>query len=145
MTERKPFGGLYDEIHELFDELWQMPRLATSRAGFRPRVDVFRAADPPELTVVVELAGVDPEHVHVFAEERALVISGERHRPPVKARYHHLEIDYGPFQRRFLLPEDVDTAAARAEYRRGLLSITLPVVERPPEPRGRVAIEVGRR
>jgi HSP20 family molecular chaperone IbpA len=42
-----------------------------------------------------------------------------------------MEVDYGPFERRVLLPDPVDAEAAQATYHRGLLVVTLPVAERP--------------
>ena len=54
---------LHEEIEELFADLWQVPRFSGLRRGFRPNVDCFHTDDPHELTVVVELPGVDPgEH-----------------------------------------------------------------------------------
>ena len=53
-----------------------------------------------------------------------------------------MEIDYAPFQRRFDFATQVDPSRATAEYRRGLLTIQLPVAERPPV-QERVLIAVG--
>ena len=144
MTRRGQFNRLHDELQELFDELWQLPRLAATGHVFRPEVDCFLTEDPAGLTVVVELAGVEPDDVRVVVDERILVVSGERRRPHVTGRYYQMEIDYGPFQRRLPLPEAVDPSGARADYQRGLLTITLPIAERP-APQGKMAIEVGRR
>lgn len=133
---------LQDEIEELFAELWQVPRFAGLRRGFRPNVDCFHTDDPHVLTVVVELPGVDPASVHVVADERSLVIAGERHRPHMPSRvYQQMEIDTGPFRRQIRLAEDVDAERARATYEHGILTIELPVVERPASG-GRVSIEV---
>lgn len=52
-----------------------------------------------------------------------------------------MEIDYGPFQRKVALAEDVDTSRAHASYTNGLLTIVLPIAERPPRPI-RVTVEV---
>jgi HSP20 family protein len=83
----------------------------------------------------VELAGVDPESVAVAIEERALTISGERRRPRVDGQvYQQMEIEYGAFSRTLNLLEDVDGAAAGASFERGLLTVTLPIAERPPRP-----------
>ena len=41
-------------------ELWQVPRFAGLRHGFRPNVDCFHTDDPHALTVVVEVPGIDP-------------------------------------------------------------------------------------
>ena len=131
---------LHEEIEELFAELWQVPRFAGLRHGFRPNVDCFHTDDPHALTVVVELPGVDPATLHVIAAGRTLVVAGERKRPQVPARvYQQMEIDYGPFKRQIRLAEDVDPAQATARYEHGILTIALPVAGRPAE---RTEIEV---
>ncbi len=136
--------GLKEEIEELFADLWQVPRFSGLRRGFRPNADCFHTDDPHALTVVVELPGVEPDSVAVVAAERVLIVRGERVRPHVDGRvYQQMEIEYGPFQRQVRLVEDIDPAGAHARYERGILTITLPVAERPPA-RGRVAIEVER-
>jgi len=133
-----------DEIDELFAELWQVPRFSGLRRGFRPNVDCFHTDDPHALTVVVELPGVDPDTVKLVAAERTLLVQGERVRPKADDRvYQQVEIEYGPFRREVRLGEDVDPERATARYERGVLTVTLPVAERPP-PRGRIAIAVKR-
>ncbi len=145
MSPRRDVDKLHEEIEELFADLWQVPRFSGLRRGFRPNVDCFHTDDPHELTVVVELSGVDPETVDVVVGERALVIRGERLRPKAEGRhYEQVEIEYGPFQRRVRLAENVDPDRAHARYERGFLTITLPVAEKPPAPGGRVSIEVHR-
>jgi HSP20 family protein len=135
VTRRRDLERLSEEIEELFSDLWQVPRFSGLRRGFRPEVDCYRTAEPAALTVVVELAGVDPAGVHVDATPQALVIHGERRRPDAHGRvYQQMEIEYGPFQARVPLPPDVDTGAARATYERGLLTIVLPIAQRPPRP-----------
>jgi len=149
---RRDVDRLQEEIEELFADLWQVPRFVGARHGFRPNVDCFHTADPHELTVVVELPGVDPATVQVVAAERLLVvgervlaIAGERPRPKVDGggvSYQQMEIEYGPFKRQVRLPEKVDPKRAHARYEHGVVTITLPVTDRP-APRGRVSIEVG--
>ena len=63
---------LRGEIEELFAELWQVPRFAGLRGGFHPRADCVRSDDPPRLTVVVELPGVNADDVHILASPREL-------------------------------------------------------------------------
>ena len=142
MPPRRDVDKLQEEIEELFADLWQVPRFSGLRHGFRPNVDCFHTEDPHALTVVVELPGVDPQSVRVIAGERVLVIAGERTRPKLPGRvYQQMEIEYGPFEREIVLNDDVDTAAARASYTRGLLTIVLPLAKR--TPRGvKVPIEV---
>ncbi len=128
---RREIDRLHDEIQELFADLWQVPRFSGMRHAFRPQVDAFRTPDPPQLTIVVELAGVDPDSVQVVVADRTLVIAGERPRPRVDGQvWQQMEIEYGHFQRRLQLPEDVEPSEATADYDRGLLRIAMPVVER---------------
>jgi HSP20 family protein len=133
---------LQSEIQELIDELWQVPRFSGLRRGFRPQVDVIRTDDPPEYRVVVELAGVDSETLRIFADDRALVFAGSRS-PAWRGRFFHMEIEHGPFQRRIQFAEQVDPANARAEYQRGLLTVTIPIAEHEPAPE-KVAIKIAR-
>lgn len=117
-----------DEIDELFADLWQVSRLSGLRHGFRPQLDCFRTEVPPSFTVVVDIAGVDPDEVNVTAAERTLRISGERTRAACEGRvYQQMEIEYGAFERVIHLPEDVDLSQAEARYDRGLLMIVVPI------------------
>jgi HSP20 family protein len=142
---RRDIERLQEELDELFESLWQRPRFAGHRLGFRPRVDTFVTDDPPELTIVVELAGVSPEDVHVAVAGDALVVSGRRApcgpASSCEVSWHQLEIPSGHFERRVRLPESADPEGARATYERGLLTIALPLTAQPP-PEGPVAIKV---
>ena len=141
---RRDVDKLQGEIEELFADLWQVPRFAGLRHGFRPNVDCFHTDDPHTLTVVVELPGVDPRSIQVAAGERVLLIAGERTRPRVPGRvYQQMEIEYGTFQRQVRLTEDVDPAQASASIENGVLTIVLPVAETA-QPAGRVTIAVWR-
>ncbi len=146
MTGRKrDLDDLRGEIQELFADLWQVPGFTGLRHGFRPQCDCFRTDDPPTLHVVVELPGVDPETIAVAAAGHTLTIAGTRARPTKPgARYQSMEIEYGAFQRRIELGEDVDSAGAVATYERGMLKIILPVVTRSTD-EGPLPIEVRRR
>lgn len=141
MTRRR---DLRDEIDELFADLWQVSRLGGLRRGFRPQLDCFRTEDPATFTVVVDIAGIDPDRVKVTTSERALVISGERHRDECGGRtYQQMEVEYGPFQRVIQLPDHADPTTAEATYDKGLLRIVIPIAK--PAPRVRpVPIQIRR-
>ena len=144
---RRDIGKLQEEIEELFADLWQVPHFSGLRTGFRPNVDSYHTDDPHQLTVVIELPCVEPESINIVVAERALAVSGDRPRPKVEGRvYQQMEIEYGPFRRLVRLPEDVDPQRASAQFERGMVTVTLPVVEQAPPPRagGRVTIEVHR-
>jgi HSP20 family protein len=143
VADPRDIDRLADEIEDLFTELWQVPRFAGRRHGFRPQVDCFRTDDPPQVTVVVELPGVAPEDVEIVASPGSLVVSGTRRRTGVPgSHYQQMELEYGPFQRRVALAADIDIAHAHASYERGLLTIVLPVT---PRPRRRASVSIDMR
>jgi len=131
-----------EQLEELFSELWQLPGFGTRR-GYRPQVDCYRSDEPPAVTVVVDLPGVEPDDVEITVTERTVNIVGERRRPQRESRvsYRQMEIEYGPFQRRVSLAEDVDPDRAEAHYERGQLTIVMPLARKPCA--GRIMIVLG--
>ncbi len=99
----------------------------------RPDTDVYMTDGPPTLNVTVDVAGLDPESLHVALDGDLLSISGQRRRPAAPGRrvYHHAEIDWGSFERNLRLATPVDPATSRVTYERGLLQIALPLASRP--------------
>ena len=145
MTGRKDIDRLRSELEDLFTEVWRAPRFSARRC-YRPSVDCYRTSEPAEFVVLVELPGVDPETVNIVAAEGWLQVSGERRRPRTGKGgqvYQQMEMDYGPFERRIALADDVEPQNGTASYEQGLLRIVFPLTPRP-APRGRVPIEVKR-
>ena len=137
-----PIDRLRGEMEELFAELWQVPRFTRRHSGFRPQIDCYRTERPDAFHVVVDLAGVDPEKVQLFADEGTLIIAGERRRPRNSGRiYQQMEIDYGRFTRQIALGAEIDVDRAKATYERGILTILLPLAKKP-TPAERVEIRV---
>ena len=144
MDKRRDIHEAAEQIEELFSDLWQVfPFARGSRSGYRPQVDVFQSDDPPSIVVHVELPGVDPDRVQLIVGHHALLVTGERRRPKHCGHYRQMEIEYGPFQRRVPLSEDVDPSGATATYDRGILRVTLPIAPKP-EVRESVSIVVSR-
>jgi HSP20 family protein len=130
MAARRDIDRLKSEMEELFADLCQH-RLAPHRTGFRPRVDVYSTEGPDCVNVVIELAGVEPEDLEIAVADGVLTVSGTRRRRAGEARrYQHMEIDYGPFERRVQLGDAVDAGAAEARYERGFLTVVLPLAQR---------------
>jgi HSP20 family protein len=133
---------VHEEIELLIAEHWSAGRGSALRRGFRPNLDSYHTDVPHELTVVVELPGVSPRSLVVAVSERVLVIAGERVRAKARGRvYQQMEIEYGPFERRVRLAEDVDAERARSRFEDGLLTISLPVAGTP-QPRASRTIVV---
>src|SRR4029453_2747417 len=129
---RDPIDRLRLEMEELFNDLWQVPRFTPRPGGFPPQIDCYPPEPPPAFHVIVELAGVDPSKIQVFADEGTLIVSGERRRPRCEGRlYQQMEIDYGRFTRQVALGGDIDVEASKATYKRGVLTIVLPLAKKP--------------
>jgi HSP20 family protein len=141
---RRDIGRIQAELEELFADLWQVPGFAGLRRGFRPHVDCYRTDDPPTVTIVVDLAGVDPADVDLAVVDRNLLVTGVRRRRVLESRvsYRQMELDYGRFERQVSLGDDVDAAAAEATYERGLLTIVLPITEKPKAVRATIDVRM---
>ena len=111
-----------------------------AQSGFAPPVDVCETDSGYEL--VVEIAGVDPATVDIVATDdgRTVTIAGTRAAVSAarRGRFLNLEIQYGRFARRVILPESIDRDAASASYRDGFLVITLP--KRPSPAKRRIPV-----
>jgi HSP20 family protein len=109
-------------------ELWEVARFSGPRRGFQPQCDLYRTDDPPAVHLLLELPGVDPDDVRIVASGTALVVSGVRGRPhPAGARYHQIEIEYGPFERRIELADEVDADGVTVTYEAGILRLEVPL------------------
>jgi HSP20 family protein len=95
-----------------------------------PLADVYD--NGAEVVVLIELAGLNAEQVDIRVEGRTLIFSGARQPKDEHSgrRYSQMEICYGPFERRLLLPAEVDADKTKAGYNEGLLEIVLPKIER---------------
>lgn len=78
-----------------------------------------------------ELPGVDPKNVEIRVEDGALYLKGELNSEKglKKENYYHAERCYGSFSRSFALPSSVDSEKAVAEYKDGVLTLTMPKKE----------------
>jgi HSP20 family protein len=98
---------------------------------WQPRTDLLETHQ--ELIVKVEIAGVKADKISatLAADNRTLVISGERTETDEergsRVRCYQLEIYFGPFERHIRLPESVrvDRENIRADYRDGILTVRL--------------------
>ncbi|MBO6849454.1 MAG: Hsp20/alpha crystallin family protein [Marinobacter sp.] len=109
-----------------------------SRSDWAPAVDIKET--PEAFTIEAELPGMAKEDVKVTVHDGVLSIQGERkHEEESNDRKHHrIERVYGNFLRRFTLPDNVDEGSIHANFKDGILSLTLQKSE-PAEPK---AIEV---
>jgi HSP20 family protein len=123
LVYRDPFEQLQHELERMLDTaLGSVGR----SPGVYPPVNVFDHGD--EFIVKAEVPGVDPDKVQLEVEEDTLVVRGERSlsEPSRDAAYHRRERGEGRFRRVVRMPGRLATDEAKAQYRDGVLTITIP-------------------
>jgi len=94
-----------------------------------PAVDIYETEN--ELVLKADLPDVDLKDIDVRVENQTLTISGERkfEKQDTTKGYHRIERNYGTFVRSFSLPNTFDTEHIGAEFKNGVLSVSLPKKE----------------
>lgn len=102
---------------------------APLQGAFAPALDVEENDD--NFTLHVEIPGVKPEDVDVSIEEGVLTIAGARdfYEDKQADGFRRVERRFGTFHRSVRLPDRVDPDAVTAEYKDGLLTVTVPKAE----------------
>ena len=124
------FQNLQDRFNRMFqDSPLSRPNGDETMTSWAPPCDIYEEGD--NIVVKTELPGVDRNDIDVQVENNILTLRGERKREKeVKSEnLFRTERFYGSFARSFTLPVSVDTEKIRAEYREGVLQVTLPKVE----------------
>jgi len=106
------------------------PTREDTSTSWYPMVDIYESDD--KYVISAEFAGVDKNDVKINISENNLTLKGEKKETEIKdknSRYHRRERVYGNFQRTFSLPNQIDPNAVTADFKNGLLTITLPKKE----------------
>ena len=129
---RGPFKDLIaiqERMNRLFEAAFSEPKMEADPAGIGtwiPIADLLETDD--SLILLCELPGVDEKQIDIRVAEGVLTVSGERQmgRDGEGHRFHRVERSYGRFLRRFSLPAGVAADRVAAEFRDGVLTVTLP-------------------
>ena len=99
-------------------------------AAWVPPVDIFE--EPDALRITAEVPGVSPDNLKISLENNVLSIHGTKEQVAQERseRVHRYERTYGAFERSFTLPTTVDANNIQASYENGVLTVTLPKVEK---------------
>ena len=102
----------------------------TTRGAWVPAVDIYHT-DNHTLVLKVELPDVTREDIDLRVENDTLTITGQKPRDKTvkEEQYHRIERTFGSFSRTFTLPPTVDAGRIGAEYKNGVLTVTLPLRE----------------
>ena len=116
-----------DRIQQRLNRLFLDPLKAESTFGnFMPPVDIEET--DTEFLVKADLPDVKKDEVKVQVENGVLTIEGERRNVKEEKgrRFHKVEREYGRFIRRFTMPTEIDPEKVRAEFKDGVLNVTVP-------------------
>jgi len=129
----KDFDQFRDQVYRMMSDMFKdaKPLGYQPDQCFSPPMDIYETED--HLVVVLEIAGMKTEDIHVLFDKDMLSISGFRKEPssPAKTRLHQMEIDYGKFQRTIRIPFPLRSDDFKASYRQGFLVITVPKIKEP--------------
>ncbi|MGF1514126.1 MAG: Hsp20/alpha crystallin family protein [Elainellaceae cyanobacterium] len=129
----QPFREMTDvqrEMNRLFDDMLS-PTSRRENMGtlFSPAAELNETDDNYELKL--EVPGLEPDDISIEATAEAIAISGERHSETKSERsgLSRTEFRYGKFQRVIPLPGRIQNQQVAAEYKNGILHLTLPKAE----------------
>src|SRR3981081_3503539 len=123
----REFATLQDRMNRLFRD----PRgpeghdESLTTTAFAPPVDVYE--DEHNITLKIEVPGIDEKDIDVRLETNPLTVRGERkfEKEEKEENYRRVERQYGSFTRTFTLPSTVDPEKVEANYDKGVLKVRL--------------------
>jgi HSP20 family protein len=126
---RGPFAQLRHEMEGLLERIWDGDGSGLSTELFVPPLDLSET--DAAVQVRVDLPGVEAKEIDVQVRDNQLVITGERKEEKEEKgeTFHRMERSEGRFSRSVLLPCGVKTDKIDAEFRNGVLTVTLPKTE----------------
>jgi HSP20 family protein len=126
----REFSAMQDRMNRmnrLFHESYspEGPEEALTTTSFAPPVDIYE--DEHNITLKLEVPGIDEKDIDVRVEGNTLTVHGERkiEKEEKEENFRRVERQYGSFTRSFTLPSSVDPAQVSANYDKGVLKINL--------------------
>src|SRR5271156_6816584 len=129
LTRWEPFrvSTLQDRINRVFRDSYSQAGQDESLTSstFAPSVDVYE--DEHNVTLKIEVPGIDEKDIDVNLENNTLTVHGERkiEKEEKEENYRRVERQYGSFTRSFTVPSSVDTGQVNAHHDNGVLKISL--------------------
>jgi HSP20 family protein len=121
----REFATLQDRMNRLFPRGPEGQDEALTTTAFAPPVDVYE--DEHNVTLKIEVPGIDEKDIDVHIENNMLTVHGERkfEKDEKEENYRRVERQYGSFTRTFTLPSTVNQDSVHADYDKGVLKISL--------------------
>ena len=123
----REFSAVQDRMNRLFRESYspEGPEEALTTTSFAPPVDIYE--DEHNITLKIEVPGIDEKDIDVHIENNTLIVHGERkiEKEEKEENFRRVERQYGSFTRSFTPPNSVDPGQVSANYDNGVLKIKL--------------------
>ena len=119
---------MWPEVSSLLDGVFSGPIFSSVKANHNwlPAVDILEKDG--NLMLRVEVPGINEKDIDLKLEGNVLTLKGEKklEEDGVRGEYYRLESYFGAFSRSFTLPESADRDQIKAEFKNGILTITVP-------------------
>jgi HSP20 family protein len=125
--DANPLLGFRREVDRMFEDLFRgtWPSLEWGRSAMEwPRLEVSET--DRHVRITAEVPGMSEKDVELLLEDGVLTLRGEKKSEAQDKDRGYSERFYGRFERRIPMPSSVDQEGAKADFRDGVLSITLP-------------------
>src|SRR6266496_27251 len=121
----REFSTLQDRMDRRCRDSYGDHEEALTTSSFAPPVDVYE--DEHNVSLSIEVPGIDEKDIDVRVENNLLTVHGERkfEKEQKEENFRRVERQYGSFTRSFTLPNTVDTENIQASYGKGILKIQL--------------------
>ena len=127
LREYSSMQNRINQMNRLFRESYspEGPEEALTSTSYAPAVDIYE--DEHNITLKIDVPGIDEKDIDVRIEGNTLTVHGERkiEKEEKEENFHRVERQYGEFTRSFTLPSSVDTGQVNANYNNGVLKIAL--------------------
>jgi HSP20 family protein len=129
LTHFQPFRGsssLQEQFNRLFHEAFERSSEEANLTTWAPAVDIYETEH--ELVVKADVPDIQPEELDIRVENNILTIRGERkfEKKVNEENYLRVERSYGSFSRSFSLANTVNSEAIQADYKNGVLTLSIP-------------------
>ena len=123
----------FRDFDSMFEDFFRSPSriMQGSETVWTPRIDVLEKEK--EYHLIAELPGMDKKDIDITVKDDVLTISGEKKAEEKQEdqNYYSCERRYGKFERSFRMAGEVDVSNVKAEYKNGVLTLSVPKIEKP--------------
>ena len=128
-TPRKPMISIFDDMDRIFGQIFSNGEILKNNTNWVPVFDAREAKE--NYTLTTDLPGITKKDININVNDGLLTVSGSRNSETSVENdiLHYNEIQYGNFSRSFNLPEAINEEKIKANFKNGVLTLTIPKIE----------------